>query len=125
MLIKHSNWNILLNQKFKTLNMGVYKVAKETMELYFKNANVHINDELTKRIHHYLSTKDKTVDQILNELLMLDDEREDQVYAIKRIIRIRRENAKLSEKQELELIDSNNLKIIIDEVKDLKKWMKE
>jgi len=103
-----------IESKIKTLNMGVYKVAKETMELYFKNANVDINDELTKRIHHYLSTKDKTVDQILNELLMLDDEREDQVYAIKRIIRIRRENAKLSEKQELELIDSNNLKIIID-----------
>ena len=43
------------------------------MELYFKNSNVNIYDELTKRIRHYLSHEDKIVDQILNELLMLEE----------------------------------------------------
>ncbi len=105
--------------------MGTYKISKGTMALYFKNSNVDICDELTKRIRHYISPNNKTVDQILNELINLQDEREDRVGAIMRIIKFQRANAKLTETQELELIDSKNLSIVIAEVEELKKWMKE
>ena len=63
------------------------------------------------------------VDEILNELMNLQDEREDRIGAIMRIIKFQRANAKLTEEQELELIDSRNLQIVISEVKELKKWM--
>ena len=40
-----------------------------------------------------------------------------------RIIKFQRANAKLTESQELELIDGRNLQILIAEVQELKKWM--
>jgi len=103
--------------------MGAYHLSKGTLELYFKKFNVDICEDLSKRIHQYVSPEEKTVDKILNELMNLQDEREDRIGAIMRIIKFQRANAKLTEEQELELIDSRNLQIVISEVKELKKWM--
>jgi len=105
--------------------MGSYKISKGTIALYFKNSNVDICDELAKRIRHYISPEEKTIEQILNELINLQDEREDRIGAIMRIIKFQRANAKLTETQELELIDSKNLNIVIAEVNELKKWKEE
>jgi hypothetical protein len=105
--------------------MNSYKLSKGTLELYFKKSNFDICDDLIKRIRQYVSPEEKTVDEILNELINLQDEREDRVGAIMRIIKFQRANAKLTEAQELELIDSKNLKIVIAEVEELKKWMEE
>jgi hypothetical protein len=105
--------------------MGNYHLSKGTLELYFKNNNLDICEDLTKRIRQYISPKDKTIDEILNELIKLEDEREDSIGAIMRIIKFQKANAKLTEEQELKLIDSRNLKILIAEVKELKEWMNE
>ena len=105
--------------------MGNYQLSKETLEVYFKTSNVDICDDLIKRVRQYISPEEKTVDDILNELFHLQDEREDRVGAIMRIIKFQRANAKLTEAQELELVDSRNLKILIADVEELKKWMEE
>jgi len=105
--------------------MGNYHLSKGILELYFKNNNLDICEDLTKRIRQYISPKDKTIDEILNELTNLEDEREDSIGAIMRIIKFQRDNAKLTEEQEMKLIESRNLKILIAEVKELKEWMNE
>jgi len=105
--------------------MGSYILSKGTLNLYFNKSNVDICDDVIKRARLYVSTEEKTVDDILNELINLQDEREDRVGAIMRIIKFQRANAKLTEAQELELVDSRNLKILIAEVEELKKWMEE
>ena len=92
-------------------------------KLYLKNSNQFLSENLSERIQFYFSPKEKTVDQILNQLINLQDEREDQVGAIMRIIKFQRANAKLTETQELELIDAKNLKDLIEEIKELKTWM--
>ena len=103
--------------------MGNYKLSKGTLELYFKKSNTDILDSLKKRIHQYVSPDEKTIEEILNELNIIQEEKEDRVGAIMRIIKFQRENASLTEAQELELIDSKNLQILIAEVEDLKKWV--
>ena len=105
--------------------MGNYHLSKGTLELYFKESNIDLCDDLAQRIRQYVSPEEKTIDEILNELMNLQDEREDRIGAIMRIIKFQRANAKLTEAQELELVDSRNLKIVIAEVEELKKWMKE
>jgi hypothetical protein len=92
-------------------------------KLYLTNPNQFLLDNLSARIQFYFSPREKTVDQILNQLINLQDEREDQVGAIMRIIKFQRANAKLTETQELELIDAKNLKDLIEEIKELKTWM--
>lgn len=105
--------------------MGNYHLSKETLELYFKKTNLDICDDLIKRIRQYVSPEEKTIDEILNELINLQEEREDGVGAIMRIIQFQRGNAKLTASQELELIDSKNLQIVIEEVQALKEWIDE
>ncbi len=78
---------------------------------------------LKKSISQYISPEEKTIDQILNELIILQEEREDRVGAIMRIIRFQRGNTKLTEAQEQDLIDSKNLQIVIEEVQELKEWV--
>ena len=103
--------------------MGKYQLSKDTLDLYFKNSNLDICDDLAKRIRQYVSTDEKTISEVLSELYQLQDEREDRIGAIMRIIKFQRNNAKLTEAQELELIDSKNLAIIIAEVEELKQWI--
>jgi hypothetical protein len=103
--------------------MGKYQLSKGTLEVYFKKSNVDICDDLIKRICQYVSPEEKTIDEVLNELINLQEEREDRICAIMRIIKFQRANAKLTEIQELELIDDKNLQIVIAEVKELKKWI--
>ena len=103
---------------------GAFEANEEIKrKLYLTNPNQFLFDNLSARIQFYFSPKDKTVDQILNELINLQDEREDRVGAIMRIIKFQRANAKLTETQELELIDAKNLKVLIEEIKELKEWL--
>jgi len=103
--------------------MGNYHLSKGTLELCLKKSNIDICYDLAQRIRQYVSPEEKKVDEILNELINLKDEREDRIGAIMRIIKFQRANAKLTETQELELVDSKNLKIVIAEVEELKKWL--
>ena len=105
--------------------MGNYKLSKGTLDLYFKKFNVDLCDDLTQRIRQYISPEEKTIDDILLELYPIQEAREDRAGAIMRIIKFQRANAKLTESQELELIDGRNLQILIAEVQELKKWMDE
>lgn len=110
---------------YTSTTMGNYLLSKGTLEKYFKKHNVDICDDLIPRIRQYLSPEQKTVDEVLSELVNLQDEREDRYGAIMRIIKFQRANAKLTEAQEMELIDFKNLQILIAEVEELKKWMEE
>ena len=103
--------------------MGNYHLSKGVLDHYFEKNNVDICDDLIKRINQYVSPEEKTVDEILYELINFKDEREDRVGAIMRIIKFQRANSKLTESQELELIDFKNLQIVIAEVKELKQWI--
>ena len=103
---------------------GAFEANEEIKrKLYLKNPNQFLLENLSARIQFYFSPREKTVDQILNELINLQDEREDRVGAIMRIIKFQRANAKLTETQELELIDAKNLKVLIEEIKELKEWL--
>jgi hypothetical protein len=53
--------------------MGNYHLSKGTLDLYFKKSNIDICDDLIKRIRKYVSPEEKTVDEILNELLNLQN----------------------------------------------------
>lgn len=92
-------------------------------KLYLINSNQFLLENLSARIQFYFSPRGKTIDEILNELINLQDEREDRVGAIMRILKFQRANAKLTETQELELIDAKNLKVLIEEIKELKEWL--
>lgn len=105
--------------------MGNYHLSKGTLELYFKKSNIDLCDDLAQRIRQYVSPEEKTIDEILNELINFQDERVDRIGAIMRIIKFQKTNAKLTETQELELVDSRNLKMVIAEVGELKKWIED
>jgi len=92
-------------------------------ELYLKNLNQFLLDKLSNRIQFYFSPKAKTIGEVLNELNNLQNNREAQIEKIKKIIESQRANAKLTETQEQDLVDSKNLKIIIKEVRELKEWL--
>lgn len=121
---RHRN-QLLSNFIKNTSIIGQYHLSGDALENYFKTHNVYICDDMIQRIRLYVSTEEKTVDEILTELYNIRDEHEDQVGAIMRIIKFQRNNAKLTEEQELELIDSKNLEIVIAEVEELKKWINE
>ncbi len=89
-------------------------------KLCLKKSKQFLLDSLSERIHYYASPKEKTIEEILNELNNLLDEREDSVGGINRIIKFQRGNVELTKEQELELIEYNNLKILIADVKALK-----
>jgi len=80
-------------------------------------------DNLTNRIQFYFSTKGKTIDEILNEINNLQNIREAQFEKIKKIIKSQSDNKKLTETQVQAFVDSKNLKIIIEEVRELKEWL--
>lgn len=92
-------------------------------ELYLKNPNQFLLDNLTNRIQFYFSTKEKTIDEILNELSNLQNIREAKFEKIKKIIKSQCDTTKLTERQVQVFVDSKNLKIIIEEVKELKDWV--
>ena len=93
-------------------------------KLYLKNPNQFLLDNLTNRIQFYFSTKEKTIDEILNELTNLQNNREAQFEKIKKIIKSQSDNKKLTETQVQAFVDSKNLKILIEEVRELKAWVK-
>ena len=39
--------------------MGNYHLSKGTLELYFKKSNIDLCDDLTQRIHQYVSAEEK------------------------------------------------------------------
>jgi hypothetical protein len=39
--------------------MGKYQLSKDTLDLYFKNSNLDICDDLIKRIRQYVSPEEK------------------------------------------------------------------
>jgi hypothetical protein len=105
---------------------GAFEASEEIKrKLSLKNPNQFLLDNLTERIHFYFSPKGKTIDEIINELIQLQKERQYRVGSIKRKMTYQHNNANLSEDQEMELIESNNLKIIIAELEELKKWLEE
>ena len=105
--------------------MGYYKLKNESLEKYYKSHKYGILDNLTERIHQYISPGEKTIDEVLDKLYQIQEEMEDRVGAIMRILKFQRQNAKLNEEQELKLIDSQNLRILIHDVEELKKWVEE
>jgi hypothetical protein len=92
-------------------------------ELYLKNPNQFLFYNLSDRIQFYFSPKEKTIEQILKELTNLQNNREARIEKTKKIIKSQRDNPKLTEIQEQDLVDSKNLKIIIGEVRELKEWL--
>jgi phosphomevalonate kinase len=105
--------------------MGIYKMKNETLEKYHKDNKLEILDSLNERIRSYLSPENKTINEVLSNLNEIEEEMQDSIGAIMRILKYQRHNAKLTEKQELKLIDAQNLKILIADVEDLKKWAEE
>jgi uncharacterized protein (UPF0305 family) len=93
------------------------------IKLYLKKMNQFLLDNLSNRIQFYFSTKEKTIDEILNELTNLQNNREAQFEKIKKIIKSQSDNAKLTETQVQAFVDSKSLKIIIEEVRELKEWV--
>lgn len=103
---------------------GAFEANEEIKrKLYLKNPNQFLLDNLSARIQFYFSPKEKSIDEILNQLINLQDNREGRFETITKIITSQQKNSKLTEKQELKLIFSKNLKIVIDEVKKLKEWI--
>ena len=92
-------------------------------KLFLKNPNQFLLDNLSNRIQFYFSPKAKTIDEILNELTNLQNNREAQFDKIKKIIKSQCDNAKLTETQVQAFVDSKNLKILIEEVRELKEWL--
>jgi len=92
-------------------------------KLYLKNPNQFLLDNLSERIQFYFSPKEKTIDEIFNELTNLQNNRKGQFETISKIIKSQQTSAKLTEEQELEFIYAKNLNIVIEEVQELKKWM--
>jgi predicted patatin/cPLA2 family phospholipase len=88
-----------------------------------ENPNQFLFYNLSDRIQFYFSPKEKTIEQILKELTNLQNNREARIEKTKKIIKSQRDNAKLTEIQEQDLVDSKNLKIIIGEVRELKEWL--
>lgn len=105
--------------------MGIYKIKNETLEKYHKDNKLEILDNLNERIRHYLSPENKTINEVLSNLNEIEEEMQDSIGAIMRILKYQRHNAKLTEGQELKLIDSQNLKILIADVEELMKWAEE
>jgi len=105
--------------------MGYYSIKKETIEKYHQNHPFGLLDNISDRIHQFLSPQGKTIDEVLHELNKIDEEMEDNVGGIMRILKFQRQNAKLSEEQELLLMKSRNLSILIHDVEELKKWAQE
>ena len=105
--------------------MGIYKIKNDTLEKYHKDNKLEILDSLNERIRSYLSPENKTIDEVLNKLNEIEEGLQDSVGAIMRIIKYQRHNAKLTEDQELKLINAQNLKILITDVEELKKWAEE
>lgn len=93
-------------------------------KLYLKNSNQFLSENLSERIQFYFSPKEKSIDEVLNELTKLHNKHQDQFETIRKIIESQQKNSKLTEEQELELFFSKNLKIVVEEVRDLKEWLK-
>jgi hypothetical protein len=103
---------------------GAFEASEEIKrKLSLKNPNQFLLDNLTNRIQFYFSTKEKTIDEILKELSNLQNIREAQFEKIKKIIKSQCDIAKLTETQVQAFVDSKNLKIIIEEVRELKEWV--
>ena len=105
--------------------MGYYKIKKETIEKYHKNHQFGLLDNVGDRIHQFLSPQGKTIDEVLKKLYEIEEEMEESVGGIMRILKFQRQNAKLTEQQELLLMKSRHLNILIHDVEELKKWAQE
>jgi len=103
---------------------GAFEASEEIKrKLSLENPNQFLLDNLSNRIQFYFSPKEKTIDEILNELTNLQNNREAQFEKIKKIIKSQSDNAKLTETQVQAFVDSKSLKIIIEEVRELKEWV--
>jgi hypothetical protein len=121
---KASQKKFILNEIAITI-MGNYTIKKETIEKYHQNHQFGILDDVGDRIHQFLLPQGKTIDEVLKKLYEIEEEMEESVGGIMRILKFQRQNAKLTEEQELLLMKSRNLSILIHDVEELKKWAQE
>ena len=105
--------------------MGYYSIKKETIDKYHQNHQFGILDDVGDRIHQFLSPQEKTIDEVLKKLYEIEEEMEDNVGGIMRILKFQRQNAKLTEEQELLLMKSRHLNILIHDVEELKNELSE